>query len=420
VAPIDEKPALVAARARELFAPALLHRSIARVADDTMGKPSDLLLRTLPAALVCTVALAALGSASAEGFKASSIEDFALAADGRMAIATKGGGPRPIRVAVLRPDGRLDRTFSGDGLIQPRFSRTAVQLAFDGKALLLAGSASGPPASGQVRKYDPDGSLDRSFGSPALRGAHRRTGVVNAGSGDGLLVQPGGDIVLFSGDVITRLDPRGEVLGQTFTRAGNVGVVAIGPGGGFVLSAGNEVEPFISSLLHFNPAGALVHRVFLGETPPFVPSRIALAADGHVLAVAITTQTGIVRLLGDDRTFDPAFHGDSPPCRAQESGQSPKPTFLKVLPLPDGRIVLTGSCGIVRLLPDGSTDLGFGTDGLLPIPVETRQVAVAIDGTVTFVSGKTPRGPRLTRVTAGGTIDPSFGNGGHAAVSMGY
>ncbi len=384
-----------------------------------MRRLSNVLLCALTAALVCTTALAALGPPSADAFKASSIEAFALATDGRVAIATKGGGPKPIRVAVLRPDGRLDRSFSGDGLIQPRFSRTPVQLAFDGRALLLAGFSSRPHGSGQVRKYDPDGNLDRSFGSSAPGGGHRRTGVVNAGSGDGLLVQPSGDIVLFSGDVITRLDPRGEVLGQTFTRAGNVGVVAIGPGGGFVLSAGNEDEPFVSSLLHFNPAGALVHRVFLGETPPFVPSRIALAADGHVLAVAIATQTGIVRLLGDDRTFDPAFHGDSPPCRAQEPGMN-TPVFFKVLPLPDGRIVLTGSCGIVRLLADGSTDLGFGTDGLLPIPVETRLVAVATDGTLTFVAGKTARGPRLTRITPDGTLDPSFGNGGHAVVSMGY
>lgn len=385
-----------------------------------MRRLSDVLLCVLTVALVCTVALAALGSPSAEGFKASSIEDFALGADGRVAIATKGGGPRPIRVAVLRPDGRLDRTFSGDGLIQPRFSRAPVQLAFAGKALLLAGFADGLHASGQVRKYDPDGSLDRSFGSPAPGGGNRRTGVVNAGSGDGLLVQPSGDIVLFSGTAITRLDPQGEVLGQAFTRAGNVGVVAIGPGGGFVLSAGNKYEPFFSSLLHFRTGGTLVHRIFLGETPPFVPSRIALSADGRVLAVSITTQTGIVRLLGDDRTFDPAFHADSPPCRPQEPGLSPKPTFLKVLPLPDGRIVLTGGCGIVRLLADGSTDLGFGTDGLLPIPVQTRQVAVATDGSVTFVAGKTAQGPRLTRVTPGGTLDPSFGNGGQAVVSMGH
>jgi hypothetical protein len=357
-----------------------------------MRKLSDLLMRTLPTALACTVALAALGLPSAEGFKASSIEDFALAADGRMALATKGGGPRPIRVAMLRPDGRLDRTFSGDGLIQPRLSRTPVQLAFDGRALLLAGATSGPHGSGQVRKYDPDGNLDRSFGSPAPGGGRQRTGVVNAGSGDGLLVQPSGDIVLFSGDDITRLDPRGGVLGQTFTGAGNVGVVAIGPGGGFVLSAGNEYEPFFSSLLHFSAGGALVHRVFLGETPPFVPSRIALAADGRVLAVAITTQTGIVRLLGDDRTFDPAFHGDSPPCRAQEPGMS-KPAFFKVLPLPDGRIILTGSCGITRLLSDGSTDLGFGTDGLLPIAVETRQVALPPTAPSPSSPGR-PRGDR--------------------------
>jgi uncharacterized delta-60 repeat protein len=384
-----------------------------------MGKLSGVLLCALTAALVCTVTLAALGPPPAEGFKASSIEDLALAADGRVAIATKGGGPEPIRVAMLRPDGRLDRSFSGDGLIQPRFSRTPVQLAFDGRALLLAGVTSGPHASGQVRKYDPDGSLDRSFGSPAPGGGPQRTGVVNAGSGDELLVQSSGDILLFSGDVITRLDPRGRVLREIPTQAGNVGVAAIGPRGGFVLSAGNEDEPFYSSLLHFRTGGTLVHRILLGETPPFVPSRIALSADGRALAVSITTQTGIVRLLGDDRTFDPEFHGDSPPCRAQEPGMN-KPAFFKVLPLPDGRIVLTGSCGIVRLFADGSTDLGFGTEGLLPIPVEARQVVVGRDGTLTFVAGKTARGPRLTRVTPSGTLDPSFGNGGHATVSMGY
>lgn len=389
-----------------------------------MRRLSDVLSCALTAALVCTVALAAFGSAAAEGFSSGSIEDIALAADGRIAIATKGAGSRPVEVAILRPDGKLDRAFSGDGLIHPRIepgkpsSRVPVQLAFDGRALLLVGLASGPPASGQLRKYRPDGSLDHSFGSRVPHGGGRRTGVVSVGGSGEILVQPSGDIVLLFGYVATRLNPRGKVLGQTPTRAGNIGVAAIGPHGSFIVSAGTEYEPFTSSLLRFSPTGSVIHRVFLGETPPFVPSRIALAADGSVLAVAMT-ETGIVRLLGDDRTVDPGFHGDSPPCLAQESGQS-KPSFLKVLPLPDGRIVLTGGCGIVRLLTDGGADPGCGTDGLVPIPVRTRKVVVASDGAVTFATWDTPQGPQLTRVTATGTLDPSFGNGGQALVSMGY
>ncbi len=404
----------------------MFRQSITGVAEGTMRRLSHVLLRALMAALFCAVALAALGSPPAKGFSSGSIEDIALAADGRIAIATKGTGQRLVKVAMLRPDGKLDRSFSSDGLIHPRVeagrpsSKVPAQLAFDGRALLLVGLTGGPRASGQLRKYRPDGSLDRSFGSRVPHGGEQqRTGVANVGGSGELLVQPSGAIVLLSGYVATRLNPRGRVLSQTPTRAGNIGVAAIGPQGSFIVSAGTEYEPFTSSLLRFSPTGSVIHRVFLGETPPFVPSRIALAADGRVLAVAITTQTGIVRLLGDDRTVDPGFHGDSPPCLAQESGQS-KPSFLKVLPLPDGRIVLTGGCGVVRLLADGSADPSFGTDGLLSIPVRTRKVVVASDGAVTFATWDTPQGPQLTRVTPGGAIDPSFGNAGHAAVSMGY
>jgi uncharacterized delta-60 repeat protein len=356
--------------------------------------------------------------------RSGAIEDIALAPDGRVAIVSKGGGEKPVEVAMLGADGSLDRSFSGDGLIQPQLetsrplSGISVQIAFAGKALLLAGYAGPPDASGVVKKYRPDGRLDHSFGSPVPHGHGRRSGIAELDSGaHELLVQPGGEILLFSGATATRLDPRGKVLHSSSTAgAGEIGVVAMNPQGSFIASAGNDEEPFFSSLLHYSPAARVIHRADFGESPPYVPSRIALAPDGSVLAVSLD-EDGVIRALGDDRTPDPAFHGDSPPCRAAEAS-SAKPSFARIFSLPDGRIVLTGSCGVVRLLADASPDPSFASGGLLGLAVETRQVAVAADGAVVYAGWDTARGPEVTRITPSGEIDPGFGTAGHATISL--
>jgi uncharacterized delta-60 repeat protein len=129
---------------------------------------------------------------------------------------------RDFALARYRPDGTLDPTFSGDGKRTTNFADDTahdIALQSDGK-IVVGGSASGDIA---VVRYDEDGSLDSSFS-----GDGRATAGFTDARGDGgraIAFQPDGKIVAAggtSGDfALARFDPDGS-LDATF---GGDGVV---------------------------------------------------------------------------------------------------------------------------------------------------------------------------------------------------
>jgi uncharacterized delta-60 repeat protein len=128
---------------------------------------------------------------------------------------------RDFALARYDPDGTLDASFSGDGQRTTNFADDTahdIALQSDGK-IVVGGSASGDIA---VVRYDEDGSLDSSFS-----GDGRATvGFTDAQvGGRAIAIQPGGRIVAAggtSGDfALARFDPDGS-LDATF---GGDGVV---------------------------------------------------------------------------------------------------------------------------------------------------------------------------------------------------
>jgi uncharacterized delta-60 repeat protein len=91
----------------------------------------------------------------------------ALAPDGRIVVAGYTSGTFATAVARLNTDGSLDATFDpggADGSGKKTFSKdraNAVLVAPDGK-IILAGSG-GPNFDFAVTRLDPDGALDTSF-----------------------------------------------------------------------------------------------------------------------------------------------------------------------------------------------------------------------------------------------------------------
>ena len=90
--------------------------------------------------------------------------------DGKIVVAGRaaGHGGRFLLVR-FRPNGHLDKTFSGDGAAFTDFTKGddiafAVALQGDGK-IVVAGAARGfsAAASFAIARYNPDGTLDRSF-----------------------------------------------------------------------------------------------------------------------------------------------------------------------------------------------------------------------------------------------------------------
>ena len=94
--------------------------------------------------------------------------DVALQPDGKILVAGSSSGA--FALARYEPDGRLDHTFSGDGKLTVRFGGQrdagahALTLRGDGRII----AAGGGSAKFALVGLDPDGSLDSSFGGDGV------------------------------------------------------------------------------------------------------------------------------------------------------------------------------------------------------------------------------------------------------------
>jgi uncharacterized delta-60 repeat protein len=92
--------------------------------------------------------------------------------DGRVIVAGRGGSPAGFALARYNSDGSLDTTFDVDGRVLTSFvsgydaSAEAVRLQADGKIVVGGYTAtSSVNLNFALARYNPDGSLDSSFGS---------------------------------------------------------------------------------------------------------------------------------------------------------------------------------------------------------------------------------------------------------------
>ena len=103
----------------------------------------------------------------------------ALQRDGRIVVAGEGSCPRAICFAAARfmPDGSIDRSFGGDGTVLTMFALCGcraydVAVQPDGKIVLAGMRFRGGDAQDDqlfaVARYLPDGRLDRTFSSDGL------------------------------------------------------------------------------------------------------------------------------------------------------------------------------------------------------------------------------------------------------------
>jgi uncharacterized delta-60 repeat protein len=93
----------------------------------------------------------------------------AIDSRGRIVAAGGAGNPAPqFALARYRPNGRLDPSFSGDGLVTSDFGGTfpANSVAIDSHGKVVA--AGGSFAGSELARYKHDGSLDSSFGAGGL------------------------------------------------------------------------------------------------------------------------------------------------------------------------------------------------------------------------------------------------------------
>lgn len=78
----------------------------------------------------------------------------------------------------------------------------------------------------------------------------------------------------------------------------------------------------------------------------------------------------------------------------------------------NGDIVVGGSSGLIRYLPNGHVDTSFGAHGLAQTSFSVNGLAIEPNGEFLAAGGSGNGDFTVVRFTASGTLDPAFGNGG--------
>jgi uncharacterized delta-60 repeat protein len=255
----------------------------------------------------------------------------------------RGPGNRYTHLAVVRflPDGQRDWAFGNRGkvIVPVRFSLdevvTSLALQRDGK-ILAAGFARTDTWRIALMRLLPDGRLDPSFGDGGL--------VIGApGSGEAMVVQPNGKILVASGCRVVRYLADGR-LDEAFGEDGEADCS---------LNTGFGVGLALTGSRGFVVAGG------------YVEGR----QDADFGVARFNTKGQLVPSFG--RFGGIAEVGFAPPAEGEKFGSTDDATAVAVLP--DGEIVLAGrssspwgaapDVALVRLSPSGHLVRSWGTNG---------------------------------------------------------
>jgi uncharacterized delta-60 repeat protein len=295
------------------------------------------------------------------------------------------GGRWKFLLVRLLPDGRLDRTFGGDGIVVTGFaggpaSAESVALMPDGA--IVAGGAVGdyPTAALAVARYLPDGRRDRTFSGDGMTSVSFPTRpyayvddlVAWRAPADHLLIAGTARLEGEEDVAIVSLGPDGKLDREfgggdgkaLFDHAASdrAGSLVLQDLGNFVMvGASNPGGEWGAMLVRFNASGHVDHAwatsgVAFHDVSPGFESWSGSATAGRKIVVAgsFAGAGGVLRVRANG-ALDTGFDGGSVAV-VYPGGTS---GFGRVAIQADGRIVPAG------YTPDGSS-IGFAVARLLP------------------------------------------------------
>ncbi len=287
-----------------------------------------------------------------------------LQPDGKIIVGGKARTNRNYADFILarfNPDGNLDPTFGTGGVVStnlnitsaPRYEIHAIALQPDGK-IVATGSVrttGGSLVSTGIVRYNPNGSLDTTFGSGGII-------IFDAGAVRAVVVQPDGKIVFGGGGGSSSL------ANFQFVRLNSNGTAdaTFGTNG--------------TVIIDFNGSGDGIYG-------------LALQTDGKIVGV------GQSRILGGDDNFGVArLNPDGSLDTTFGTGGKVTTDFAElqdygfaVTIQPDGKILVAGQAqpqsndwdfGLVRYNIDGSLDTTFGNGGKVTTPFGVVDGAFAV------------------------------------------
>lgn len=349
--------------------------------------------------------------------------------DDKIVMAGHSGTPNNYDVALARfmPDGTLDATFGGDGMViaplSPNDDATyAVALDPTNSKIVIAGRCGpiGIADSIMVARFMPTGVLDTSFNGTGAVITTFSTLSFNAWD---VLVQPDGKILvaatgLILGDsqlVVLRYDQTG-MLDNSFGTGGIAGTGHMSSAGaldlmpdGRIVAAGSYGDLQVTRFLPngmldntFGNGGMVITDA--GGYEGVYECKVLPSGDCLVVGTGDDGQGNLGMLIvrfAATGALDNSFSGDGI-VKLQLGPNTDSAHSVDVQP--DGKILVGGRATspgayhfcLVRLEVDGDLDGTFGTNGITMSqnvgPWEAREVGMQSDGSV-LLAGYIPVGP---------------------------
>ena len=310
------------------------------------------------------------------------------------------GGWRMARAA----DGDLDPTFGIGGKVVTDFnnstdwlSRIAVQP--DGKIVAIGDTH--PSHRGALARYNPDGTLDATFGN----GGKVITVANVRESANGLLILPDGKIMI-SGSISLPSEFDSSFALLRFNSDGSVDPTF--GNGGTVMTNIAEADDYAYAIARQSD-GKIVAAGRRGIQ--FNPTE---QRKGHVALARYNPDGSLDATFGNGGTVENNF------------GQGLESYALELIIQPDGKLVIAGESAyaflVARYNSNGTLDTTFGNGGFREVNFGTdswdhgRDVVLQADGKIILVGIAEINSPydsfAVARFNPDGSLDQSFGNGG--------
>jgi uncharacterized delta-60 repeat protein len=342
--------------------------------------------------------------------------------DGKLVVTgrTWNGSNFDFAIARYNTDGSLDNTFSSDGAQTTDFGSkddyaNLVAIQSDGK-IIVAGS-SGKSKSGNldstnisIARYNTNGSLDNTFNTdPRLKNAFSETG----DQANAVVIQSDGKIVIvgtvyddgysYEGNVfaVARLNVDGS-LDKTFDKDGKqtfvfsdddaveegyATSVAIQSDGKIVVGGISGGYDAFISVARLNTDGSLDDTFGLGgkANGGFLDNQshisVAIQSDGKIVAGGYSYYRGygdnFISRFDTNGKLDSSFSDDGREFTSLENNPDyPYSDFTNLVAIQsDGKIVVSGAA-ITRYSANGTLDSTFGNNGIQATPIRENNMFI--------------------------------------------
>jgi uncharacterized delta-60 repeat protein len=303
------------------------------------------------------------------------------------------------------PDGTLDSTFGNGGKVitvaNVRESTHGLLILPDGK-IMISGSISLPnetDTSFVLLRFNSDGSVDSTFGN----GGTVTTNINNNNDRAYALARQSDGKIVAAGK-------RGIQFNPTEQRKGNVALVRYNPDGSLDATFGN---------------GGIVVNDF-GHGLESYALEVIIQPDGKIIIAGESSYEFLVARYNSNGTLDTTFGDDGfALVNFSSNWDHGRDAVLQA----DGKIILVGiaevntpydSFAVARVNPDGSLDQTFGNGGKF-VMVDQGDLDAAVlqnDGKL-IALGDDSASFKLLRFNLDGSLDSTFGSGGIVTTMFG-